>query len=455
MLVACVPALAEAVDATGQCAFKTDSGKTEPLTDGDIMTAWEPKGENAELKIKLPENGAGYICIDWLELPKEFTLLQYNSERDQIGSIKSDSTYSGLRHTFRIDGDACYLALNLKDKGQKVSEISVYTVGSLPADVQNWTAPVSKADMLVVAARPGDEFSCFGGVIPYNTLVENRRVQVVFMTGTDRQLIQKSLDALWASGVIAYPDFLGLEDKNPETVKKAVSQWGGKDKFMNAMAALVRLYQPEIIVTHSENGENNDALRAATAQALKMAAEASWDEQQYPKSAEKYGAWQVKKLYTHLGSEDIAILDWSQSYDELDGLTPVEFARNAYETYQMSVEKPFQGDDGTFRLSYTHVGPDAQHNDLFENVLMQAQPTQAPVIPEMGNVQPAATPAIMFSPEPTMEPTPEPGSADGFGNATRKTAMLVIGGIAVMLAVSGIQVLMYILRRRNWRRWFD
>ena len=452
-LTMCSCVMAESSDDTAQLAFKASSGNADALTDGDILTAWEPKGADAKLKIKLPE-GAGYICIDWLKVPSDFTFQQFDAEQDQISSTSLEDLYSGLRHTIPLSPDARFAVLSMNKKGQKVSEITVYPVDSMPADAQDWSAPLSKVDVLVIAARPGDEFNCFGGLIPQNIAL-GRSVQVVYMTGTDRMEQHKALSALWSAGITAYPEFLGQSAENPDTVKKAVSQWGGKEKLVGAMTSLIRRYQPEVIVTHSENGENNDAFRAATAQALLLAVEASWDETQYKKSAEKYGAWQVKKLYTHTGTEDIVILDWTQPAEALDGRTPNEAARAAYELYEVSVDKPYQGDDNTFHLAYTHIGPDIAHNDVYENVQMEVKPTATPKpYYDSADVAPEATPAIAFSPEPTPQPTPEPGSADGFGNATRKTALLVCGGIGVMLIVSGIQVLIYILRRRR-RHWYD
>jgi LmbE family N-acetylglucosaminyl deacetylase len=459
-LAACGTALAaEAADITGQCALKSTNSRTSTLTDDDLTSAWSPSGENAELRIKFPENGAGYVRIDWRTAPKSFVFLQYDADLNQIASVNSGDTYLGVSHLFPLDPDARYAALRLVDRGQKVSELKVYSAGELPDSVQNWYAPFSKADILVVAAHQGDEFACFGGLIPYYTQAEPRRVQVVYMTNGDRGDIQESLNALWTAGVMNYPEFVGLDADKPSSVKRAVSNWGGKEALVGAMVELIRKYQPDIIVTHDIEGENGDNQHAATAQALKLAVEAAGDETQYPESVQTYGVWQVKKLYTHLGSENVTVMDWTQPSEELDGKSPLDAAKAAFGEYDIKAEKNSQGDNGTFALTITGVGADAQGGDLFENVYVSPDVTGDPdaegeTHDPSGTPEPTPTPAILFSPEPTMEPTPVPGSADGFGGATFKTLIIIGGGMALMLLVSVIQALMYSMRKRGGRRRF-
>ena len=453
-LAACVTALAEAVDVTGQCTLKSTNSRTSALTDDDLTSAWSPSGEDAELRIKLPENGAGYVCIDWKAEPKEFAFLQYDANRNQIARLDSGDTYSGVRYVFPLEEGARYAVLRLADRGQKVSELTVYSSGDLPDDAQNWYAPFSKADILVVAAHQGDEFACFGGLIPYYTLAEARRVQVAYMTNGDRSGIQGSLDALWNAGVVNYPEFVGLDADDPSSLKRAVSGWGGRDALVGAMVELIRKYQPDIIVTHDIEGENGDYQHSATAQALKLAMEAAGDEAQYPKSAQVYGAWHVKKLYTHLGSEKTIALDWTQPCEEMGGKSPLEAARASYGLYDIKGEKNCQGENGNFSLALTNVGDDTSGADMFENVYVQPDATDAPdAEPEASATpDPTPTPAILFSPEPTLAPAPAPGSADGFGDATLKTLLIIGGGMGVMILVSVVQALLYSLRRRGRRR---
>lgn len=441
-------ALAEAADVTNQCAFKATSSRASHATDGDLATAWSPSGKDAELRIKFPENGAGYVRIDWKSVPKDFVFVQYDADLNRISSFGSSDTYSGLCHVFSVDTNAAYAALRLADSGQKVSELTVYSAGELPGDVQNWYAPFGKADILVVAAHLGDEFVCFGGLIPYYTLVENSRVQAAFVTGSSREELQSSLDALWNAGVVNYPEFMGLDAGKPSSVKKAVADWGGSEQLVGRMVELIRKYQPDVVVTHTIDGENGNSQHAAVSQALQMAVEAAGDAAQYPESAEQYGAWQVKKLYAHLGAEKLVTLDWTQPYDGLDGKSPIDVAKSAFAIYNAKAEKNSQGDNGTFSLVMTTVGDDVQGGDLLENISMQAEPSPTPEAE--ATAAPTSTPALLFSPEPTQAPTPEPGSADGFGSATAKAFMIIVGGVAAMLIFTGIQALIYSRRRRRY-----
>ena len=436
-----------AYDVTTQCALKVTSGKADALTDGDLTSAWTPSKENAELRITLPEIGAGYLHVEWKILPTNYEIVQYDATQRQISTQKYDGGYLGITDVFRIEPNARYVALKLIDAGQKVSEVKVYSNGELPESVHDWFEPLTKCDMLVLAAHQGDEFACFGGLLPYYSKVDKRRVQVVYMTYGGRAECAQTLDALWSVGIENYPEFLGLKSSEPDSLSDAVADWGGKDKLVETMTELIRKYQPEVVVTHDAEGENGDFQHIVTAQALKLAVEAAADATKHPKSAENYGAWQVKKLYMHLGSEKLISLDWNEACEQLDGKSPLDVAKAAYGLYDTNGEKGCNGENGDYSLVLSSVGDDLNGTGFFENI--DAASEDDAVEPSVSLVPtPSATPAIIFSPEPTSDEPVQSGSVDGFGSAAVRVMLFVGGGIGIMLLVTLLQALIYSLRRR-------
>ena len=343
----------------------------------------------------------------------------------------------------RLNPDARYVMLRLTEKKQSVSEVRLYSQGQLPAYVQSWYAPLSKCDLLVVAAHQGDEFGCFGGMIPYYAQVENRLVQVAYMTSGDREDCQESLNALWTAGIVNHPQFLGYKDSKTSSLKKAVSQWGGKDDLVGDMVELIRRLQPEVIVTHAYDGENGDFQHAATAQALAYAVEAAGNATAYNQSARAYGTWNVKKLYLHLGDENVLEMDWTTPNEELGGLSPLDAALAAYTAYHDKSESGRQGEDGRFSLLLSSVGEDVNGSGIFENTALDSQPEEAPADEDDPEAQVAATPAIQFAPEATPASASNPGSAEEFSNASLKIILIVGACIAVMLLISISQVVLY------------
>lgn len=454
LLLTAIPAGAVQTDTvTRQCKLQVSEGSAGSLTDGKLSTAWKPSRENAKLLIELPESGAGSLYIQWQKDPGAFRLEQYDLDENALSTVTDKDVSSVVNQVFQLERDARFVLLTLEEKKQAICELAVYTPGDLPNTIQKWYNPLVASDIMVVAAHQGDEYACFGGLIPYYFKVRDRSVQVVYMTDGGRQAREEALDALWEMGMRNAPVFLNLNDDATSSAEKLLKQWGGKEALLGAMVEQIRRCKPQIIVSHSLEGEAGSRQHAMTALVLQYAVEAAADAAQFPESVEKYGVWQAKKLYLHDYGAVQVPMDWTQGYERLGDDTPLMVAENAYRHYSGPHALPLaEGetlDVTRFGLAYTDVGQDAAAEDLFENVpgytAVEVQETPAPT-------RAVAEPAIVFEPDPTPLPTPEPASAVTFG--TKALQILKFAGIALLaiLLISCTQTIIYRFHHRRGRK---
>jgi hypothetical protein len=174
-------------------------------------------------------------------------------------------------------------------------------------------------------------------------------------------------------GVRDYPDFINLKDEKVGSVEAGIKLWGGKDKVLSLVVERIRRYKPEVIVTQDLDGEYGHNQHKITARCAKYAIDAAADPSQYPESAQKYGAWQVKKLYHHLYKENALEMDWETPMDALGGKTPLEVAKigmkeHSSQTGAYAVKSHGTYDNSKFGLYFTTVGEDEAKNDFLEHI---------------------------------------------------------------------------------------
>ncbi len=410
--LSCAAGLAEnAKNVTKQCRFKVSEGSAGKLTDkgwGDD-SAWKPRGSAPELGIQLPEGGAAYIHIDWLLPPTNYTLTQYDANQAEIASHSaSDDSFACISQLLPLEENARYAFIRFQQEGQGISRVRVFSQGELPATVVEWEKPLDKCDLLVVSTHQDDEWLWFGAIIPYYDLVQDKDVQVVYMANCGRYRYGEALNSIAVSGVRTYPYFVGLKDKRDSSLAAAVNTWKSKDFIVETMVGVIRRFKPEVILTHDWNGEYGHPQHVLTSRCMEYAIEAAADESQYPESAQEYGAWQVKKLYRHLEKKGRIEFDWHVAYDEFGGRTGIQVATDSMKQHAsqldyFQVEDHGKYDNALFGLSWSAVGDDVEHKDLFENVESTPEPTPEPT----ATPEATPTPAPTSTPEPTPELEPE------------------------------------------------
>ena len=462
--------LAEAAEITRQCAFWVSEGKKGNLTDRNLHSDWTYKGDEARLGIELPDSVAGgTLQIGWDFEPSAYQVEEYNAERNLLRTRDSAFSFPCIETCVDLLPETKYVFLQMTAPDQAIAELRVFGPGELPENVHVWNPPVEKAELMVVSTHQDDELIFFGGTIPYYTVAQNRPTVVVYMANCGRSRRQEALSGLWAMGVRNYPQFINLKDKRVTSIEEGLKLWGGQDHVLEELAACIRCYRPEVIVTHDLDGEYGHNQHKITARLMQQAIDAAADASRFPESAAAYGTWQVKKLYIHLYGENQVNMPWKVPLEELGGRTPLEVARLGYAEHT-SQQKYFQVEDGgkydnsIFGLYFTTVGLDSGVNDMFENI-----PTPTPEITP--TPEPTPTPEITPTPvptaeptaqivlpvltaEPTAAPTAEPVPAAEQSASTGMGALLgVLGGAVVLgIAVLALEKRAGKRRRKHGRR---
>lgn len=455
MLFLSCPAYAlPAEEINDQVRFKVSTGSVKGATDNRINTSWEPEGEGAALYMKFPEEGAGYVRIDWEFDSQSYEFVQYGADKQELSTRTEKDSYAAITHLFPIVEGARFAMLKLSKPGQKICRVKVYSKGELPDDVLNFDPPCDKCDLMVVSTHQDDELIFFGGIIPYYGSVKGKKVEVVYMANCGRLRRGEALNGLWAVGERHYPEFINLKDKRVESMKKGVELWGGKNAILSELVRRIRRYRPDVILTHDLDGEYGHNQHKITARAMQIAIEAAADPAQYPDSCDQYGAWQVKKLYLHLYPENVVDFDWNASYAELGGSTPLKVARAGYaehasqqEYYQ--VKDGGQYDNSLFGLAYSVVGEDATHDDLFENISAQSTSEPIPTAETTPIAEVSSKPVLFYSPEPTSSATAVPQPNSKIGTTAGRIGLFIGGGIALIGILSGVQTISYVRKRRR------
>ncbi len=380
---------AEAPDLTGDCSFTLCASKygDARLRNGDYTKGWESKKiRNPYVVIHSEKPMYGlYLCFRQMPTSWELQVKDGEGKDDWKTLIPGDTRF---HHTFyELDGLRTVRIYSTQEKAHVMgfNEIYVFGRGRIPDWVQRWEEPVEKADILFLSAHQDDELIFFGGGIPTYAVERGKRVLVAYMALYNGTRRSEALNGLWSMGIRNYPVFSGFKDTFSSTAKDAYKKLG-KDKVLGWITELLRKHQPEVVVTHDLNGEYGHGQHKMTADAAIQGYTLAADPAAYPESAEKYGTWQVKKLYVHLyGDESVQTkMDWTVPLKSLGGKTGLEAAEEAFALHvsQQTAEAKVNGkwrrlsvethgtaySNTTFGLYASQVGPDETHTDFLEHI---------------------------------------------------------------------------------------
>lgn len=371
-----------------QCAFRVSEGNRGKLTDRNLRTAWSYEQPGAYVGIRLPEGvEAGWLRVEWLFEPAGFELVEYDADLNPLRQRDQGDTFPNIYTVFELLPEARYLQLKMTAPDQEICSVRVYSRGGLPEGVQRWNPPVEKADVMLVSTHQDDEVVFMGGTIPYYATALKKPMIVVYMANCTRFRRGEALNCLWKMGVRDYPEFINLRDKRVGSIDEGIELWGGKDNVLDLLVARIRRFKPEVIVTHDLNGEYGHNQHKITARAMMYAVEAAADPGRFPDSFERYGAWQVKKLYHHLYGENQIMMDWETPLDALDGRSPLQVAQLGMEEqasqlqyYQVLSHGKY--DNALFGLYFSTVGEDVAKDDFMEHIDPDASAKPLAAVPQ-------------------------------------------------------------------------
>ena len=401
LLLVTAPAWAdEAEDLTSACTVRVvdKTGKVKAITDGKYTTFWESskrKDPWVTLTSEKPIYGL-YLCFR--NLPESY-VIQKKSGEDWVTVMEGDTRY--YHAYYELDGEKKIRILSTAAKKNTLgfNEIYAFGRGEAPDWVQRWQPPVEKADLLFLIAHPDDELLFTGGAIPTYGAERGNQVQVVYLTPSNPTRRSEALNGLWHMGVRNYPVFGNFSDRYAKSGKlkdayKLIN--GGQNTVWGWVTENFRRFRPEVVVTQDLNGEYGHPQHKMVADAAIQCFTKAADASQFRESAEKYGAWQVKKLYVHLYGEENSqtVLDWDQPLSVFGGKTGAQLAAEAFALHvsqkgmgagkgkkfeEFTVEttgaKKYPYDH--FGLHSTEVGQDEAKDDFLEHIDGASQPVKA------------------------------------------------------------------------------
>lgn len=371
----------EAADITAQCSFDctfTES-KTAWLYDRRYPTAWQSAGaQTPSLTITAPQGGkiAGvYVCFGKAPQAWEIQVMDENGAWRSAGQDDS-----GFLHSYIAlpEGQQCVRILG-RNEGYStlmINELYVLGEGERPAWVQVWEPTHEKADILFISTHSDDELIFFGGAIPTYAAEKQSKVVVAYFAPARPTRTSELLNGLWHLGVRHYPVLGTFQDTKAENMEDAYSKVGGKIKVNSWFVELYRKYKPEVVVTQDIEGEYGHTQHKIVAQAAIDAVPLAANGSEYPQSAGKYGAWEIRKLYLHLWPENQIVFDWEVPLQSMNGLTGMELADQAFTRFHITQAGAdlgvrttgLQYDNRVFGLVHTTVGEDVRKDDFLENI---------------------------------------------------------------------------------------
>ena len=285
-----------------------------------------------------------------------------------------------LHQVIHLDRPASELTLRLREGAGRatLSGLTGYTVGKLPSDVQDWQLlGDGEADLMLFPTHADDEYVFFGGILPIYAGELGYKVQVCWTCCHDNSYGRNHelLNALWHSGCVYYPQI------NYEAIDYYCGDYSAAlytysyEEFEAYEVEMIRKYKPYVVVTHDESGEYGHGAHILTSYTVEDACADAAYTNNFPESEEKYGVWQVQKLYVHLNYKNKLTLDYDTPLEHFDGKTAYEVAMECFALHASQYYSGFtvymgnsEYDSRVFGLYRTSVGRDTEHNDLFENV---------------------------------------------------------------------------------------
>lgn len=447
LLLTALPAHAD-IDMNDSCEIEIHAEKVNMayLTDYTFSTAIDMV-EGDGFTVSWDEAAPESIYWEWLSIPDSYTLTLF----DGGGQVLLTEQKS---NEIRFDcvcppNEAKCLVLTVSGDCQ-LTELFTYAVGKSPLKAIVWDDPVDKADIMLIRAHGNDDNWMLGGIVPTYAGERSYKVQIVDLACDTIGRQRKSLPGTHLNGMDNYPVFLGFVGLHTYSYESIRDAWNddGRDP-VELVVDQIRRFRPEVIVTHSIDGDY-DGTHKRVAEIVLEAFYAAADPKKYPDSAAGYGAWEAKKLYFHLYTDNPIVLDFDVPLAAFDGKTAFEMAQAGYLCWDPDINssairsiKSREYDMSKYGLAFSSVGADVSCNDLLENIpadcLSDFVPTPSP--------EPTATPAPMAgstaipSAEPTSDTMPEPADSKVEENADEAnvTLYLWIGcGLALILVAVGI-----------------
>lgn len=273
----------------------------------------------------------------------------------------------------------------------KIADIYVLNEGKLPDFVEIWQKPCEVADLLLFSTHSDDEQLFFLGLLP-TYVARGAYVQVVYFANHNDapNRLHEQLHGLYTVGIRNYPVMGIIPDAYSETLKGAISNLKSagltEEDALKFQVEMMRRFKPQVVVGHDEKGEYSHGQHILNTHLLKQAIYKANDSLYDEASFNKYGNWQISKLYLHLYEENPIIMDYDTPLEYFNGKTAYEVSKEGYSKHLSQQWTWFtdwiNGKNNNYTkatdiktysplkygLFFSNVGEDIQKNDMFENI---------------------------------------------------------------------------------------
>ena len=329
----------------------------------------------------------------------------YTITDNNSGKSITAGTHNFIHEFIDLESAFGYLptsvTLDFSNGAVRLSEVYVFSSGETPGFVQKWEPPLDgKTDILMMPTHGDDEQLYFAGLLPYYAGELDCAVQVVYLTSHryDTTIrMHEMLNGLWSTGVENYPIFAYGLDFRIDNLEKSYQVYANnglpKEKLVGFVVEQMRRFKPQVVVGHDINGEYGHGMHRVYADLIVNACEISGDPEQYPESAQQYGAWDVPKTYLHSLEENPIEINYDIPLEHYDGLTafqvtqqygfPCHVTQQIYNSFRVwlygynnEITKATQIERYNpckFGLLRSTVGEDIQKNDFLENIITYAE----------------------------------------------------------------------------------
>ena len=348
------------------------------MFDDDFRTYYPMREKKGWLEIhsEVPVYGVYLMQFEKITVPLSYDLEVKGADGEWI-KISEGGQY--LIHWHPLEEGTTDLRIRETSQERvRIAELRLYGKGDKPREVQDWKT-LDKCDMMLLTAHPDDELLWFAGLLPTYAGERRLRVQLAVLSPTGGERKLELLHAIWHCGVTAYPEFIGLVDKNGHSVEGQYEAWKGKGRVLGLVTEVIRKYKPEVMVTHAEKGEYGHGAHKVACAASKDCFKLAAKENQYTKSVKQYGTWQIKKLYIHEYKKNVIPCDWNVPLEAFGGKTGYQVAEEAFQFHRSQVRRNWSFDEGLehdnslFGLFYTKVGQDTGIGDFMEHITLEDQ----------------------------------------------------------------------------------
>ena len=338
-----------------------------------------------EIEIKSEEDIYSLYIV--YEYSSKTGTISGNEKQAEIGENSFLHEYIDVKEKIGITNE-----LKLEyNEDVKIADIYVLGEGELPAVVEKWEKPCDVADILLFSTHSDDEQLFFLGLMP-TYVARGAYVQVVYFANhnDNPKRLHEQLHGLYTVGIRHYPVLGLIPDAYSETLEGAIKNLKSakltEEDAKKFQVENIRRFKPQVVVGHDEKGEYSHGQHILNTYLLEDAILKANDESYDEASYNKYGVWQISKLYLHLYAKNQITMDYDTPLDYFGGKTAYEVSKEGYSKHLSQqwtwFTKWINGTNNSFKkateikkyspllfgLYYTNVGEDVNKNDMMENI---------------------------------------------------------------------------------------